>query len=148
MYLARALVRDGREYPMVGALPVVVEHTPRPQGHGYMAATVDRPNPFFPVGTRLLGHEFHHSRVVASFGGETALAVERGAGLGRGRDGVVAGNVVATYMHLHALGTPGWAASVVAAARRHASGRPERPPDALGAAPEAAGALATVGGAA
>jgi cobyrinic acid a,c-diamide synthase len=126
MYLARAMMRDGREYPMVGALPIVVEHTARPQGHGYMAATVDRANPFFPVGTRLLGHEFHHSRVIASFGAETALAVDRGAGLGRGRDGLVMGNVVATYMHLHALGTPGWAESLVEAALRFASRAQER----------------------
>ncbi len=126
MYLARALVRDGREYPMVGALPIIVEHTARPHGHGYMAATVDRANPFFPVGTRLLGHEFHHSRVVASFGAETALAVERGAGLGRGRDGLVSGNVVATYMHLHALGTPAWAESLVRAALGFASRAPVR----------------------
>ncbi len=120
MYLARAIVRDGRHHPMAGALPIVVEHTPRPQGHGYMAATVDRPNPFFPVGTRLLGHEFHHSRVVGALGGDTVLAVERGAGLGHGREGLAVGNVVATYMHLHALGTPGWAAALVTAARRHA----------------------------
>lgn len=134
MYLARALVRDGREHPMVGALPIVVEHTSRPQGHGYAAATVDRANPFLPVGTHLHGHEFHHSRVVGSSGEDTALAVERGAGLGRGRDGLVAGNVVATYMHLHALGTPGWATGLVAAATAWASGgapaisRPEASP--------------------
>jgi cobyrinic acid a,c-diamide synthase len=122
MYLSRALVRDGREHPMVGALPLVVEHTPRPQGHGYMAATVDRANPFFPVGTRLLGHEFHYSRPSGVPGGETALAVERGVGLGGGRDGLSVGNVLATYMHTHALGTPGWAPALVQAARRHAEG--------------------------
>jgi cobyrinic acid a,c-diamide synthase len=126
MYLARALVRDGREYPMVGALPVVVEHTGRPQGHGYMAATVDGWNPFFPVGTRLLGHEFHHSRVISGAGAPTALGVERGAGLGGGRDGLVVGGVVATYMHLHALGTPAWAEGVVRAARRFAGRRSGR----------------------
>jgi len=126
MYLARALVRDGREYPMVGALPIVVEHTPRPQGHGYVAATVDRANPFFPVGTRLLGHEFHYSRVADPAGGETAFAVERGAGLGRGRDGLAVGNVVATYMHLHALGTPAWAGGLVQAALGRGFGAPER----------------------
>jgi len=120
MYLSRALVRDGREHPMVGALPIVVEHTGRPQGHGYMAAAVDNWNPFFPVGTRLTGHEFHHSRVVSCDGAETALDVERGVGLGGGRDGFVVGNVVATYMHLHAGGVPGWAGSVVRAARRFA----------------------------
>jgi cobyrinic acid a,c-diamide synthase len=122
MYLARALVRDGRSHPMVGALPVVVEHTPRPQGHGYAAATVDRANPFFPVGTRLLGHEFHHSRIVDTPSVDTALAVERGVGVGRGREGLAVGNVVATYLHLHALGAPGWATGLVRAALRHASG--------------------------
>jgi cobyrinic acid a,c-diamide synthase len=126
MYLARGLVRDGRQHPMVGALPIVVEHTGRPQGHGYMAATVDRPNPFFPTGTRLLGHEFHHSRVVGAVEGPTALAVERGVGLGRGRDGLCAHNVVATYLHLHALGTAGWAAGMVRAALRHAAGGPRQ----------------------
>ncbi len=126
MYLARALVRDGRQHPMVGALPIVVEHTPRPQGHGYTAATVDRANPFFPVGTRLLGHEFHHSRIVGALGADTALAVERGAGLGLGREGLAVANVVATYLHVHALGTPGWAGGLVQAARLHSARAPGR----------------------
>jgi cobyrinic acid a,c-diamide synthase len=123
MYLGRAVVRDGREFPMVGALPIVVEHTTRPQGHGYTAASVDRDNPFFPVGTRLVGHEFHHSRIVGPLGADTAMAVERGAGLwrGQGREGLTVGNVVATYLHVHALGTPGWASGLVRAARRHAA---------------------------
>jgi cobyrinic acid a,c-diamide synthase len=126
MYLSRAVVRDGREHPMVGALPVRVEHTARPQGHGYAAASVDRENPFFPIGTRLLGHEFHHSRTVGPPGADTVLAMERGAGLGQGRDGLAVGNVVATYLHLHALGTPGWAGGLVQAARRRASLVPQR----------------------
>ncbi len=128
MYLARSLRRDGREHPMVGALPISVEHMPRPQGHGYMAATVDRPNPFIPVGERLLGHEFHHSRAVGVREADTALALERGQGLGQGRDGLVAGSVVATYMHVHALGTPGWATGLVRAARLHASRVPGHAP--------------------
>jgi cobyrinic acid a,c-diamide synthase len=123
MYLSRAVIRDGSTYPMVGALPIAVEHTPRPQGHGYMAATVDRPNAFLPVGTPLLGHEFHYSRVAGKVESETAISVERGVGLGGGRDGLTVGNTFATYMHTHALGTPGWAAAVVQAARRHASDR-------------------------
>jgi cobyrinic acid a,c-diamide synthase len=81
---------------------------------------VDGWNPFFPVGTRLLGHEFHHSRVVSCTGADTALDVDRGTGLGGGRDGLVVGCAVATYAHVHALGTPGWAGAVVRAARRYA----------------------------
>ncbi|HYQ82392.1 MAG TPA: cobyrinate a,c-diamide synthase [Anaeromyxobacteraceae bacterium] len=126
MYLSRAVVRDGREHPMVGALPIRVEHTSRPQGHGYTAARVDRENPFFPLGTRLLGHEFHHSRVVGPLGASTSLAVERGAGLWQGREGLAVGNAVATYLHLHALGTPGWAGGLVAAARLRAARAPRR----------------------
>jgi cobyrinic acid a,c-diamide synthase len=128
MYLSRAIVRDGREHPMVGALPIAVEHTERPQGHGYMAATVDRPNPFFAPGTRLLGHEFHYSRAAGPFRGDTVLSVERGAGLGNGRDGLCVNNVVATYMHLHALGTRAWAEGLVRAALRHASRAPRHDP--------------------
>jgi cobyrinic acid a,c-diamide synthase len=126
MYLARSIIRDGREHPMVGALPIVVEHTARPQGHGYAAAVVDQTNPFFPLGTRLLGHEFHYSRAVGTLGANTALALERGVGLGQGRDGLAVGNVIATYMHLHALGTPAWATGLVQAARSRTARAPER----------------------
>ena len=124
MYLARALVRDGHVHPMVGALPMVVEHTSRPQGHGYTKAMVDGGNPFFPVGRRIVGHEFHHSRLVVGWSGESVLGMERGEGVGRRRDGIAVARVVATYAHLHALATPEWARGVVEAARgRGASAR-------------------------
>ncbi len=127
MYLARALRRDGREHAMVGALPVVVEHTPRPQGHGYVAGTVDRSNPFFPAGARLAGHEFHYSRLADPVpGSDTVISLERGVGLGQGRDGMAVGNVVATYLHLHALGTPEWAPALVRAALGVEARTPER----------------------
>jgi cobyrinic acid a,c-diamide synthase len=126
MYLSRSIVRDGAVYPMVGALPVVVEHTSRPQGHGYVAAQVDAANPFLEVGTRLLGHEFHYSRRSDSGPVDTVLALGRGVGLGGGRDGLRAGNVVGTYTHLHALGAPEWALGMVKAARGVAFGAAER----------------------
>jgi cobyrinic acid a,c-diamide synthase len=117
MYLSRGIRRDGQEHEMVGALPVAVEHTPRPQGHGYVAGTVARPNPFFPVGARLAGHEFHYSRLTGPARElETVIALERGSGVGERRDGLSTGNVVATYLHLHALGTPEWAPALVGAA--------------------------------
>lgn len=126
MYLSRGLVRDGVQHAMVGALPVVVEHTERPQGHGYVAVRVDAQNPFLPAGTRLAGHEFHYSRLTAPPAIDTVLAMERGNGLGQGRDGLKVGNVVASYTHLHALGVPEWAPSMVQAARGFAAQRPER----------------------
>lgn len=124
MYLARELVCADTHHPMVGAIPLVVEQTSVPQAHGYVEACVDRVNPFLPVGMRLRGHEFHYSRVGAADASiETALALERGAGIGGGRDGIIAGNVFASYMHLFAPGVPGWARAFVDVARRHQAGR-------------------------
>jgi hypothetical protein len=45
----------------------------------------------------------------------------RGVGLGEGRDGTAVGNLVATYLHLHALGTPEWAPALVRAAAERAA---------------------------
>ncbi len=125
MLLARELVVNGVAYPMTAVLDLVVEQTSRPQGHGYEVAVVDRRNWLFAPGTELVGHEFHYSRVVAGGdGGRTVLDVRRGRGID-GRDGIVSGNVWASYLHLHALATPSWAAGLLAAARRYAAGRAE-----------------------
>jgi len=86
MYLASALVTKGRLHPMVGALPIVVEQTDRPQGHGYVDACVDARNPFFPIGTRLRGHEFHYSLLTnGSNTVTTTLSLRRGVGIGGSR---------------------------------------------------------------
>jgi cobyrinic acid a,c-diamide synthase len=108
MYLSRELIVEGTARPMAGALDLVIEQTPRPQGHGYVEAEVDRSNPFHEAGARLRGHEFHYSRVIEGEP-ETALALRRGNGIGGKRDGIVRGNIWASYMHIHASGTPSWA---------------------------------------
>jgi len=108
---------------MVGALPVVVEHTARPLGHGYVEAEVDGDNPFLARGITLRGHEFHYSQVTAAAGPlRTALALTRGTGVGAGRDGVLVDRVVACYTHLHALGVPAWAPALVSAASHGTTG--------------------------
>ena len=117
MLLSRAIGWQGAKYPMAAVLPFEVEVSKTPQGHGYMELAVDRPNPFFPVGTRLRGHEFHYSRIVLeSEAPATACSVSRGVGCFSGRDGVVLGNVWAGYTHLHALATPEWARALLRAA--------------------------------
>ena len=110
MYLALKLIVGTSSYPMAGVLDLVAEHTLKPVGHGYVIAEVDRPNPFFATGTSLHGHEFHYSRVVGGEAPSTAvLRLQRGHGVGGGRDGLVVGRVWASYIHVHALGTPSWA---------------------------------------
>jgi cobyrinic acid a,c-diamide synthase len=124
MYLARELVVDGATHPMAGVLDVVVEQTPRPQGHGYETVEIDRSNGFFDVGTELRGHEFHYSRIVSGGDREATVgSVKRGAGIGDGRDAIVAGRVWASYLHLHASATPDWAAGFVTQAVAYAAER-------------------------
>jgi cobyrinic acid a,c-diamide synthase len=118
MYLASALVNQGERYPMVGALPIEIEQTRRPQAHGYVEARVDGQNPFLSSGTQLRGHEFHFSRVTSEAGSvKTVLSLQTGVGIGGGRDGLVVGNVFASYLHLFAPGAPEWAPALVRAAR-------------------------------
>jgi cobyrinic acid a,c-diamide synthase len=118
MYLATDLVNRGKRYPMVGVLPIAIEQTGHPQAHGYVEARVDSDNPFLACGTKLRGHEFHYSRVVRNSARLlTALSLQTGTGLGDGRDGIVVGNVFASYLHLFAPGAPEWAPAFVRVAR-------------------------------
>jgi cobyrinic acid a,c-diamide synthase len=127
MYLAAGLHVRGRRFPMVGALPVEIEQTARPQGHGYVEAEVVGPNPFLAPGTRLRGHEFHYSRLRDALPAGTVLALRRGVGLGQRRDGLVVGRIFASYLHVFAPGAPAWAPAFVAAAREARVGRPANP---------------------
>jgi len=115
MYLGEKLVLEGNTYPMVGVLPVAFDFYKKPQGHGYTIVTVEGANPYYDVGTEIRGHEFHYSRVSHWIGGETDLVfrMKRGVGIDKDRDGIVYKNVLATYTHVHALGTPGWAPALV-----------------------------------
>lgn len=122
MYLGERLVLDHGEFEMAGVLPVVFGFSKRPQGHGYTIVRVEKENPFYPPGSTLLGHEFHYSSVNAWKGREENLAfsMQRGTGFLNGRDGVCINNVLATYTHIHALGTPSWSESLVKAAQLNA----------------------------
>jgi cobyrinic acid a,c-diamide synthase len=148
MYLSQRIVWGERSAEMVGALPVEIEMTGKPQGHGYVIAQVENENPFFPPGTVLRGHEFHNSRVVevrrtffnggdsrrdqsrlrglASEGRCDALTVyhlSRGKGLGNNRDGILYRNVLASYTHLHSGGAPDWARGLVHRAQLYRESR-------------------------
>lgn len=120
MYLARTLTWQERVYPMCGVLPgdaVMAEH---PQGHGYTVLQVERENPFFPVGSVLKGHEFHHSHLVnLPADVKYCFRVQRGCGITGRADGLLFHNVLATYNHIHAAAYPAWAKNFVAAARTY-----------------------------
>jgi cobyrinic acid a,c-diamide synthase len=121
MYLGESLTAGGQNFPMVGALPVAFQMEKRPQGHGYTLLQVEEANPFFPAGQVLRGHEFHYSRLLWLRESEAHLVfgVRRGAGIDGKREGLCRKNVLATYSHIHALGTPEWSQALVETARRY-----------------------------
>ncbi|PIE67869.1 MAG: cobyrinic acid a,c-diamide synthase [Deltaproteobacteria bacterium] len=129
MYLGERLdLKEGR-FDMAGVLPVVFGLSKRPQGHGYTVVRVDGNNPYYKKGTTLQGHEFHYSSIKEWKGDadDLAFTMERGNGFLDGRDGVCVNNVLATYTHIHALGTPAWAKALVAQARAYRAKNPTNP---------------------
>ena len=115
MYLGKELVLEAKSYPMAGVLPVSFGFYPRPQGHGYTIVTVENENPFYEIGAEIRGHEFHYSRVLHWSGDDKDLVfrMQRGVGITKDKDGICYKNVLATYTHIHSLGTPQWAHALV-----------------------------------
>jgi cobyrinic acid a,c-diamide synthase len=115
MYLGEELVLDQGTFPMAGVLPVVFGFSRKPQGHGYTVVSVEHENPYYKIGSEIKGHEFHYSKVLKWRGADKDLAfgMKRGVGFLNKRDGVCYKNVLATYTHIHALGTTSWAGALV-----------------------------------
>ena len=125
MFLGESLTVGDKQYPMVGFLPISFGMEKRPQGHGYTVLHVEEENPFYPLGTEIKGHEFHYSRILSrkEDEGHLAFRVKRGIGMDGKRDGLCRKNVLATFTHVHALGTPEWAEGIVGRAKRFRADR-------------------------
>ncbi len=110
MYLGKELRVEEKTFPMAGVFPLRFVLDRSPHGHGYTIIEVDSPNPYFPTGEILHGHEFHYSCIPdwqeESF--TLVFNVRRGQGIHGGRDGLLYKNVLATYSHVHASGAKGW----------------------------------------
>lgn len=114
IYLGRSLTVGDKQYPMSCVLPIDFVLEKRPQAHGYTELTAGKCSPFLDNGVVIRGHEFHYSRI-ANLDNLPAMAytVQRGGGINGTGDGIVQGNILAAYTHIHALGTPEWAGSLV-----------------------------------
>jgi cobyrinic acid a,c-diamide synthase len=121
IYLGRDMKVAGKQFRLADVFPVSFSLQRKPQAHGYTNLQVTAANPFYPVGTRISGHEFRYSRVDGwpEDPEMLALKMDRGVGFANGRDGLVYKNVLAMYTHIHALGTPQWAPGLVAAAKKY-----------------------------
>ncbi|MBE3581142.1 MAG: cobyrinate a,c-diamide synthase [Thermoanaerobacteraceae bacterium] len=116
IYLARRLYLDGKVFEMVGALPLDVQLEKKPQGHGYTLLEARPGNPFFSPGSRVKGHEFHHSRVINLEREKIGFAyrVLRGNGVEDGFDGILYRQILASYNLLYAPAHPEWIPRFVA----------------------------------
>jgi cobyrinic acid a,c-diamide synthase len=116
MYLGEALVLGNKTYSMAGIFPLAFCLEKKPQAHGYTILEITGENPFYTKGTVLKGHEFHYSRVIdreMKDGTHFSFLMKRGQGIMDKMDGLCYKNVLATYTHLHALGSPEWADGLV-----------------------------------
>ena len=123
MYLCRSISWQGRSYEMAGIIPSRVQLSEKPEGHGYVVAEVKAKNPFFPVGLTVRGHEFHHSSLLDSGDLQCAYEMKRGQGVSGKKDGIIYKNLFASYVHLHALGTPEWATGFVSLVLKEKNGK-------------------------
>ena len=82
-------------------------------------------NPFYEKGEVLRGHEFRYSRILSIDYEDKSMAfrMERGKGILEKKDGFFKDNTFGTYTHIHALGSPSWAPSLVAKARNYKTAR-------------------------
>ncbi len=135
MYLARSLTWQGRTAEMVGAVPGDVRMRERPVGRGYvrLAETGAAPWPSMRAGREVPAHEFHYSSL-EGLPAHTRFAyrVTRGHGIDGTHDGVVLGNLLASYSHLRSTSGNDWAAGFVAFARQVAWRARRRPAEPAG----------------
>jgi cobyrinic acid a,c-diamide synthase len=120
MYLARSVEWNGEVYRMSGVLPINVNVSSKPRGHGYCEALVEAENPYFKRGGVIKGHELHNSSIVGHDAEvKTALRLKRGVGCFEKGDGLIYKSVFASYMHLHATSCPEWVSGMIVCARKY-----------------------------
>ncbi len=115
MYLARSITWNGETAEMAGVLPGDIVVGPRPVGHGHVRLRETSGHPWPRNGAdpsvEVVGHEFHYSTFgrLDDRGLVFAYDVVRGVGTDGRRDGIVIGNLVASYAHLRSVGGNAWA---------------------------------------
>ena len=122
MYLARTLTFAGHSHRMVGAIPGDVVMRERPVGRGYvhLEETGAFPWPAAPgASPTIRAHEFHHA-AIENLPPDVRFAYEvrRGHGVDGRRDGIVVGNVLASFSHLRSTRGRDWPSRFVEFIRR------------------------------
>lgn len=101
LYLCESLADlEGRSWPLVGAIPGRATVHERLQAMGYREARVNGDSLLGPAGTQVRGHEFHYSSCELENACHAAYEVDGSP------EGYAAGDLFASYVHLHFAGYP------------------------------------------
>jgi len=126
MYLMKAIRDfDGRTHEMVGLFPGEAEMHRSSPTLGYREVEITRPCVLGEPGTMARGHEFHYSSLVPAGQMEYGCLTTDAQGRRRGQDGLLLGNTLALYTHLHFSSQPKLARALITAARRKNAKPPE-----------------------
>jgi cobyrinic acid a,c-diamide synthase len=121
MYLMQA-IRDfeGRAHDMVGLFAAEAVMQKSGLTLGYRTLECSQRCIFGEPGVTARGHEFHYSILIPRGPLAYACRLRDARGESKGEDGLVVGNVLAVYTHLHFSSQPQIATALVASARRAA----------------------------
>ncbi len=119
MYLTQA-IRDfaGTAHEMVGLFPAEVVMKKSGLTLGYRTVELSHDCILGASGTIARGHEFHYSTLVPKGRLDYACALHDARGESKGSDGLIVGNTLALYSHLHFSSQPQMAGALLASARR------------------------------
>ncbi|MEW5706719.1 MAG: cobyrinate a,c-diamide synthase [Actinomycetota bacterium] len=112
MYLSRGITWNGMTKEMVGAIPCDIKMYEKPKGHGYIKLKTTGSG-WLNTDEEIRAHEFHYSEIFNLSDVEFAYELLRGKGIDGKHDGIIYKNILASYAHLHSLGTPKWAEQFV-----------------------------------
>jgi len=119
MYLTQSIrAFDDTSHEMVGLFPAEAIMKKPGLTFGYRAVELSRDCILGSSGTIARGHEFHYSTLILRGSFDYACALCDAQGLSKGPDGLVVGNVVALYAHLHFASQPQIAKSLVSSGQR------------------------------
>jgi cobyrinic acid a,c-diamide synthase len=120
MYLTEAIHDgEGQRQPMVGLFACETVMDKSAFTLGYREIELVRSSILGEPGVVARGHEFHYSRLVSNGSLEYGVRLMDADHRARGLDGLLSGNTLALYTHLHFASQPKLAEALVEAARRH-----------------------------
>lgn len=100
IYLCREF-RGEHAHRMTGILPADSFMSGKVRALGYAEGTWNAGPGWSPVGSPILGHEFHYSGIECDSDAQFAITLRRGQGILDGNDGLYSDEAVATYTHAY-----------------------------------------------